>query len=712
MNCQIRSGATSTPTGDSRNGVAIFLPGPFRAFCVSTALVSSALLAGCGGGGDAAPLQGETDPAPSSQTINPIETEAPGDSAGNDADDDAAFESSTVGADVLLIVPAGRVELPQTETPAIQFSSLAEISPTQSLGATLRAASRNPVTADGGRSGTLNTSGNEGQTGSVTVSWDPPLENADGSSVADLAGYRVYQGNSQQLTIIQELNETGAGERRLTQINNVSPDNACFAVTAVDTSSNESALGDVVCKDIIVAPASTNSQAPNLTSVTQLDSTDGVANVRLTWVPPASSVASAGASVTVYSIYHGSQSQLFKISEQTPEGTRTGSNHQYDVNGISGAQACFALTARFTDGLETVLGEIVCIPLVHTAAPQPGNELRPFSVSATMVGASNAEISWNRPNTVVSSADATGIDRYDLYQGSRSQVYKVGEIKESGAAGIRRTTAATNVFPGSNCFALTATDESRRQSALSTIVCATLPVAGTDAGTGADTGTSTTPEPEADGSSIGVSNINAQETSPGSVAVTWDAPGLIAVGQPISNLFGYNIYQGSESQLFKVSEQRHVNGVVRQQVQRTEVTPENSCFAITAFDSNGFEAPLSEIVCAKTSGTASVPVFGIVPPTEISTSALGGSSTVKLSWLASGSAASGAADPNVHLYNIYQGNHDRLFKVREVNEDHDADPRSSTTFTSVAPNAACFAITAQYRDLRESRLSDIVCREN
>lgn len=634
--------------------------------------------------------------------------------SGNIADSDAALPSSslpeladavapgaaTVGADILLLTPAGTTELPTSQTPTITFKSLSRTS-TQSLESRLRASSRNPVTADGGRSGVSVQSGSnptETQTASVTVSWDPPTENADGSSLSDLAGYRVYQGSSEQLTIVQELNETGAGERRLTQISNVAQNNACFAVTAFDTSANESALGDVVCKDIIVVAPPVNDQAPAFTEIHQVSSVDGLADVELIWAPPARSSASAGAEVVLYNIYHGSQSQLFKIKEVTEASVRNGLSRNHVVSGIGGEQACFALTARYSDGLETVLSEIVCVALAHNAAPQPGEQLRPYNITVDMIGNSTAQIGWDKPNTVVSSADATTIDRYDLYQGSRSQVYKLGEIVETGAAESRRTTSVDNVFAGSNCFALTATDQSRRQSALSTIVCADAPTAGS------------TPPPAT--GTIGVTNLTAQETSPGSVAIAWDAPELIAEGQPISNLLGYNLYQGSDTQLFKVAEQSHIPNTDSQQTQRTAVEAGNACFAVTAFDSNGYEAPLSAVVCANISGAASVPQYGIVPPTDLTTSALGGSSTVTLSWLASGAAATGAADPNVNRYNIYQGNHDRLYKVRQVKEDHDADPRSSTSFTGVTPDSACFAMTAQYTDLRESRLSGIVCRDD
>lgn len=680
-------------------------PLPGRSLRWSTAAALALALTGCGGASTTDPL-GAPDAAPTALSSGPDNQATPSVSESSTDDSDSgqgattsanAGLSTSTAADVILVKPAGHAALPLASAPAVKFKALPTPDTTNTIAS--RATARSPLVADGGRSTVA--SETTPQSGNVTISWDPPTENADGSSISDLAGYRVYQGNQESLTIVQELNETGAGERRLTQIPNVTSANSCFAVTAFDTSSNESALGDVVCKAVIVPAPPTNNSAPALTSVTQLSSNDGQAEVQLLWQPPATSSAAAGSSVAQYSIYHGSQSQLFKVQEISDAAARSGSSRTTTLSGIGGEQACFALTARYTDGTETSLGEIVCVALVHSAPPQPGTELRPFNVTVEMIASNTAQIGWDKPNTVVSSADATAIDRYDLYQGSRSQVYKLSEIHETGAAGSRRTTTVENVFDGSHCFALTATDESRRQSALSTIVCANVP----------DTSTTPTPTPPTTGT-VGVTNVTAQETSPGSVAVAWDAPQLVAAGQPIANLAGYNIYQGSNTQLFKVAELAHNSGAVRQQIQRTEVDSSNACFAITAYDSNGYEAPLSEVVCATISGTSSVPQYGIVPPTELATSALGGSTTVTLTWLASGAAATGAADPNVNRYNIYQGNHDRLFKVRQVKEEHDADPRTSTTFTGVTPESACFAITAQYRDLRESRLSDIVCRDD
>ena len=652
-----------------------------KTLAVSSLLVLG-LLVGCGGSGSSTSVSGEQ--PQNAETTTGSAPPAPG--ASDSEESPTPLEAPSASADVLLLEPAGNTDLPEDVTPTVKFKSL-------------QVDDSNLVATDGGAE-SLSSSASP-TSGAVTVSWDPPNQNADGSNLSDLAGYRVYQGNEERLSIVQELNETGAGERRLAQIPDVTEANSCFAVTAYDTSGNESALGDVICKDEIVPAPATNSLAPTFTSITQLSTSDGVASLSLRWQPPAESSASTGASIDNYSVFHGTQSQLFKIKEITEQDANDGSGRSGIVEGIGGEQACFALTALYTDGHETSLGEIVCVALVHSTPPVPGDQLRPFDVSVDILSGNRAQVSWDKPNTVVSSADATSIDRYDLYQGSQSQVFKIGEIDETGEAGTRRTTIVDSVFDGSNCFALTATDQSQRQSALSSIIC------------GAINGEDGSPVRNLpDGGVLGVTGLTAEETSPGSVAIEWDVPDLVVSSQPIENLEGYNLYQGSNTQLFKVAEIDHTVNAARQQYQRSGVDGNNACFAVTAYDINGYESPLSEVICAAVSGSATAPQFAIDPPTEIATSGLGGSTTITLTWLATGAATTGSADLNVNHYNIYQGDHDRLFKVREVRQEQNGNTRGSAIFTDVNLNSVCFAITAQYVDLRESRLSDIVCRDD
>jgi len=84
--------------------------------------------------------------------------------------------------------------------------------------------------------------------GSATVFWDVPTTNADGSLLNDLAGFEVHYGTiSQSYTEIMPVNDSAASSA---QIDELSPGVYFFAVLAVDTSGNKSALSVEVSKDI------------------------------------------------------------------------------------------------------------------------------------------------------------------------------------------------------------------------------------------------------------------------------------------------------------------------------------------------------------------------------------------------------------------------------------------------------------------------------
>jgi len=81
---------------------------------------------------------------------------------------------------------------------------------------------------------------------STTLAWDASTTNADGTPLTDLAGYKVYYGNSSgSYTVSVDVgNLTGA------IISNLESGIWCFAVTAYDTSGNESEYSDEACKTV------------------------------------------------------------------------------------------------------------------------------------------------------------------------------------------------------------------------------------------------------------------------------------------------------------------------------------------------------------------------------------------------------------------------------------------------------------------------------
>ncbi len=80
-------------------------------------------------------------------------------------------------------------------------------------------------------------------TESVTLTWDAPTKNADGTTLTDLAGYRVYYGKTSGLMT----NTTPFGTSTSVGITDLEFDTTYYlAVAATDYYGNESNLSDEV----------------------------------------------------------------------------------------------------------------------------------------------------------------------------------------------------------------------------------------------------------------------------------------------------------------------------------------------------------------------------------------------------------------------------------------------------------------------------------
>lgn len=84
--------------------------------------------------------------------------------------------------------------------------------------------------------------------GSVTLSWMPPLTNADGSALTTLAGYRIYYGQSSG-ALSQVILIDNAGATRWV-VGNLSPATYYFAMTSHNTAGVESARSAIVSRAV------------------------------------------------------------------------------------------------------------------------------------------------------------------------------------------------------------------------------------------------------------------------------------------------------------------------------------------------------------------------------------------------------------------------------------------------------------------------------
>jgi len=82
--------------------------------------------------------------------------------------------------------------------------------------------------------------------GSATLSWMPPTENADGSTLIDLAGYRIYYGRSaSKLDQMVKLSNPGLSRY---VIENLSPARWYFSMTSLNSSGVESTRSPTASK--------------------------------------------------------------------------------------------------------------------------------------------------------------------------------------------------------------------------------------------------------------------------------------------------------------------------------------------------------------------------------------------------------------------------------------------------------------------------------
>jgi len=80
--------------------------------------------------------------------------------------------------------------------------------------------------------------------GSAQLSWTAPMQNADGSPLTDLAGFRVYWGTAaDELTYSMQIDNPSVS---MFLVENLTPAQWFFAVTALDATGNESALSEVI----------------------------------------------------------------------------------------------------------------------------------------------------------------------------------------------------------------------------------------------------------------------------------------------------------------------------------------------------------------------------------------------------------------------------------------------------------------------------------
>jgi hypothetical protein len=92
---------------------------------------------------------------------------------------------------------------------------------------------------------------NEGAppTASVTIAWDAPTTNADGTPLTDLQGYRIHFGTVTPLTLDNSTSVDAGNDTEYT-VTGLEAGTYYFAVRAVDSNGNASSFSDEVSAEV------------------------------------------------------------------------------------------------------------------------------------------------------------------------------------------------------------------------------------------------------------------------------------------------------------------------------------------------------------------------------------------------------------------------------------------------------------------------------
>jgi len=233
-----------------------------RARSVCGLILAGALLAGCtGGSGDTADTQ--------SAAVSPNSPAAPTTPTSPTTPAAPTNKAPTIAGSAPLTVVAGTAysftpTANDADGNALTFSIVGKPS-WASFSTSTGALTGTPAQSDVGAKYVITISVSDGQattplsaftlsvvgtaTGSATLSWTPPSTNSDGTTLADLVGYRVYWGTTQgQYTSSASLNNPGLSRYVIDQL---TPAKWYFVVTSINSSGTESQYSNVASKVVM-----------------------------------------------------------------------------------------------------------------------------------------------------------------------------------------------------------------------------------------------------------------------------------------------------------------------------------------------------------------------------------------------------------------------------------------------------------------------------
>ncbi|MDH4028308.1 MAG: fibronectin type III domain-containing protein [Nitrospirota bacterium] len=254
----------------------------------------------------------------------------------------------------------------------------------------------------------------------ISLSWDPPVTNEDGTPLNDLEGYNIYYGTASG-SYPQKITVGNVTTYQVTGL--ASGSTYCFAITAYDTSGNESLYSNEICTTI---------QTPDTTA------------------PVISGVQASGISTSAATIAwttnEASNTQI-EYGTSTSYGSATALNstlstaHSQNITGLS-SSTLYHYRVRSSDAAGNLA---VSADYIFTTATPPDTipPTIPGNIQASAVSATEVNISWN------SSVDNISVAGYRIYRnGIQIATTNSTSYQDSGLLPSTTYTYAVSAYDG------------------------------------------------------------------------------------------------------------------------------------------------------------------------------------------------------------------------------------------------------------------------
>ncbi|MBI3008106.1 MAG: fibronectin type III domain-containing protein [Candidatus Omnitrophica bacterium] len=351
----------------------------------------------------------------------------------------------------------------------------------------------------------------------VDLSWTAPTQNADGSTLTDLAGYNVYRSISSG----GDFTKINTSTVTVTTYQDTGLTNGTtffYKVSAIDDVPNESVLTSAVSATPQVRG---NNAAPS--PPPGLTATGGNTIVDLSWTAP--TINQDGSTLTDlagYNVYRSisSEGTFTKINTSTvtvlsfqDTGRTNGTTYYYKVTAIDTATT--ANESNFS-------GVVSATPQVRGSAASPAVPANPAAIGRNTI----VDLNWTTPSVNQDGSPLTDLAGYNIYRRTGSSgVYEKINSSVNTAATFQDTsrTNGTTYF-----YKITAVDTGSNESNFSAEASATP----------GERGSSVAPAPP-----TGLTATAGNTT----VDLSWTAPATNGDGTTLTDLDGYNIYRATGS---------------------------------------------------------------------------------------------------------------------------------------------------------------------